>query len=32
MDKQMKHEILLLTIGTMIIEVPAATAFVILSH
>jgi hypothetical protein len=33
MDKQMKHEILLLTIGTMIIEVPAAiAAFVILSH
>jgi hypothetical protein len=33
MDKQTKHEILLLTIGTMIIEVPAAiAAFVILSH
>jgi hypothetical protein len=33
MDKQTKHEILLLTIGTMILEVPAAlAAFVILSH
>ena len=33
MDKQTKHEILLLAIGTMILEVPAAiAAFVILSH
>jgi hypothetical protein len=33
MDKQTKHEILLLAIGTMILEVPAAVAaFVILSH
>jgi hypothetical protein len=33
MDKHTKHEILLLTIGTMILEVPAAiAAFVILSH
>jgi hypothetical protein len=33
MDKQTKHEILLLTIGTMILEVPAAVAaFVIFSH
>ena len=33
MDEHTKHEILLLTIGTMILEVPAAiAAFVILSH
>ena len=33
MDKQTKHEILLLAIGTMILDVPAAVAaFVILSH
>ena len=33
MDKQTKREILLLTIGTIILEVPAAVAaFVILSH
>jgi hypothetical protein len=33
MDHQTKHEILLLAIGTIIVEVPAAlAAFVILSH
>jgi hypothetical protein len=33
MDEHTKREILLLTIGTMILEVPAAiAAFVILSH
>jgi hypothetical protein len=33
MDRQTKREIWLLTIGTIIVEVPAAiAAFVILSH